>query len=464
MRAIGREEGGFTIIEVVVAILLLMVGMAGVVLAIDTSRRNTYRAEQSQVVVNQLQAEMERIRNLPFAEVALTAAPASSADPDDPAWRVSGSQFAVAEDGTSLRPMVINGGSLQGSGTVSGGVLSPEPTPLASGDVNGTIRRYVVWMDDPKCGELLCPGDQDLKRVIVAVTIDSTAAGGTRAYQELHSDLVDPDAKPVDNPTPPGTGDEGSFATLWLTDTPCNFQGRQNLEGDHATHNTLGACSDGKKTGTTSGAPDLMFTDQPALDPSLPPDNQPLYDYATDVEPLTGGTEDRGLQVRHSTLPGCIFSPSILDGVPHQKVHRWLSPVVPNNTQLLLDGEATLSLWTRTLNGATHPGRICVFLFARKLNLLGLPVDVLMGNQAITNATWFPHEEAEWPRGNWTELSVPMDFLYAAGALLPGERLGLAISVETGGTNPGDGLEFMYDHPSFDSRLQVKTSSVLPIF
>ena len=55
-----------------------------------------------------------------------------------------------------------------------------------------------------------------------------------------------------------------------------------------------------------------------------------------------------------------------------------------------------------------------------------------------------------------------MNFLYAAGSLLPGERLGVAISVERSGTNPGDGLEFMYDHPSFDSRLQIKTSSVLP--
>jgi hypothetical protein len=135
---------------------------------------------------------------------------------------------------------------------------------------------------------------------------------------------------------------------------------------------------------------------------------------------------------------------------------------VPNNFELLLDGEATLSLWTRTLNGASHTGRICVFLFARKLDALGMPVDVPMANQDITDATWFPHEEANWPRGDWTEISVDMDFLYAAGKLLPGERLGLAISVEKNGTNPGDGLEFMYDHPSFDSRLQVKTSSILP--
>jgi len=218
------------------------------------------------------------------------------------------------------------------------------------------------------------------------------------------------------------------------------------------------------KTGNTPGAPDLMFSDPPKLDPSLPADQQPLYDYSTDVEPLTGAEADRGVQVRHSGLPGCIFSPSLVDGTPGQKVHRWLSPPIPSNFQLLLDGEATLSLWTRTLNGSTHPGRICVFLFARKLNVLGIPVDVPMVNQDITDATWFPHEADPWPANNWTEISVPMDFLYGAGALLPGERLGLAISVEKGGTNPGDGLEFMYDHPSFDSRLQVKTTSIIPGF
>ncbi|MDQ3759951.1 MAG: hypothetical protein M3331_08435, partial [Actinomycetota bacterium] len=184
----------------------------------------------------------------------------------------------------------------------------------------------------------------------------------------------------------------------------------------------------------------------------------------TDVEPEVGEANDRGLQIRHSGLSGCIFSPTLLDTTPSQKVHRWLSPAIKPSSELLLDGEATLSLWTRTLNGAEHPGRICVFLFARKLDLLGNPVDVPMANKAIPDATWFPHEESSWPRANWTELSVPMDFLYAAPSLLPGERLGLAISVEKGGTNPGDGLEFMYDHPSFDSRLQVKTSSTPPFF
>ena len=145
-------------------------------------------------------------------------------------------------------------------------------------------------------------------------------------------------------------------------------------------------------------------------------------------------------------------------------MHRWLSPPVADGEELLLDGEATLSLWSCTLNGAQHPGQICVFLFVRKPNVQGEMVDELTTNQDISGATWFPHEETSWPRANWTETSVPMSFQYSGGSVLPGERVGLAISVERGGTNPGDGLEFIYDHPSFDSRVQIKTSSDLPVF
>ena len=464
----GNGQGGFTLIEVVIAIFLLTLGSLTVLSLVDASTRNNYRVEQSQVAVNQLEAELERIKQLPFAEVALMSAPASSGDQDDPAWRVSGGQFALERDGSDMRPLVVNGTSLAAGGDVSGGTLDPAPTEFQSGDIGGTISRYVVWVNDDRCPEDVCPGSQDIKRVIVAATLDSTAPGGDRAYQELQTDLVDPDATPVVDAVPDGEGEEGSFATFFLTDTPCNQSERQPLTGNHNTHNTLGQCPDGVKTGDTKGAPDLMFTDPPKLDTAYDPDQQPLYDYATDVEPAVGAADDKGLQIRHSELTGCTYEPTLLDGVPSQKVHRWVTPPIPQGFELLLEGEATLSLWTRTLNAGTHPGRICVFLFARKFetNLLGVqvPVDVLMENQDITNALWFPHEEDPWPRANWTELHIDMDFLYAAGALLPGERLGLAISVEKNGTNPGDGLEFMYDHPSFDSRLQVKTSSILPAF
>ena len=461
---VTRAQAGFTVVEVVVAMLLLLMGSLGILGLVDASTRGSFRSEQSQVLVSQLQGELERIKRLPYSEVALTSAPASSADKEDPSWRVSGGQFALEQDGTNLRTMVVNGSAVPGGGTVTGGVLSPEPTTFTSGDVSGTIRRYVVWVNDAECPDAVCPGTADLKRVIVAATLDTGASGGERTYQELHTDIVDPETSPVTDPVPEGPGEEGSFQTYWLTDTPCDQATRQELTGNHATHNTLGTCSDGPKPGDTQGAPDLMFPDPPKLDPALPPDQQPLYDYSTDVEPEVNEELDKGLQIRHSTSPGCVFSPTLLDGTPSQKVHRWLSPPIPDNFELVLDGEATLELWTRTLNGAEHSGRICVFLFARKLNVLNQPVDVPMVNQDIPDATWFPYEANTWPRSNWTEVGVDMNFVYAAQSLVPGERLGVAISVEKGGTNPGDGLEFMYDHPSFDSRLQVKTSSILPAF
>jgi len=49
-----------------------------------------------------------------------------------------------------------------------------------------------------------------------------------------------------------------------------------------------------------------------------------------------------------------------------------------------------------------------------------------------------------------------------------GSRLGVAIAVERQGTCPvsgscnGAGLQFMYDHPTYDTRLVVDTHSQLP--
>jgi type II secretory pathway pseudopilin PulG len=459
-----NSQGGFTLIEVVIAIFLLMLGSLTILSLVDASARNNYRVEQSQVLTNQLEAELERIKQLPYDNVALVAAPSSSDSRDEPGWRVSGAQFALERDGTDLRPLVVNGATLEEGGSVSGGTLSATPTPFRSGDIAGTISRYVVWVNDTRCPDAVCPGSQDIKRVIVAATLNPTAPGGDRAYQELQTDIIDPNATPVTDEVPDGGGEEGSFATFFLTDTSCDQSERRPLAGDHLTHNTLGSCSNGVASGDAPGAPDLMFSDPPKLDAAYPPDQQPLFDYATDVEPEIGPENDKGLQIRHAAVPGCVFSPSPVDGTPSQKVHKWVTPPIPDDLEMVLDGEATLSLWTRTLNGGSHSGRICIFLFARKSNVEGEPVDVLMANQDIADAEWFPHEEETWPRANWTELNIDMNFLYAAGSLLEGERLGLAISVEKNGTNPGDGLEFMYDHPSFDSRIQVKTSSALPAF
>ena len=59
-------------------------------------------------------------------------------------------------------------------------------------------------------------------------------------------------------------------------------------------------------------------------------------------------------------------------------------------------------------------------------------------------------------------IEVPLHF--AQDTLRPSSRLGLAVAIEKQGTPSSSGLQFMYDHPSFDSRLSVDTHSLVPVF
>jgi hypothetical protein len=464
-----RRQDGLTVVEVVVAALVLMLGAMAVVTLVGAAAHNSYRSEQSQVLSDRLQQEMERIKELPYGEVALTGLPADTSNLKDPRWRVSGTNYAVAKDGSNTRALVYNGTALYTGGQVSAGTIDPTPIPFQSGDVNGKIYRFVVFEDDPSCLASQCPGSQDIKRVIVAIKLDPTAAGGERPYQELHTQLTDPEAVPVDNenPIPPGTDDTKPW-TFWLTDTPCNFDERQAILGDHASHNTRGTCSTGLKAGVNQpGAPDLIVTHAPPFN-----SEQPLFDFATDVEPNQGPTLDKGLQMKSLPANGCPdtaleipTNPDASDPFTFQKVHKWLSNVVPTGADVLLDGTATLDLWTQTVNGQVYPGKICVWLFIRRTNLLGLSFDTAIVNQEppLVNAHYYTHSLTQWPT-IWSEVRVPLHF--ASGVhLVEGDRLGVVVAVERQGTGIGDGtqgLEFLYDEPSFDSRLEIKTHSTLP--
>jgi hypothetical protein len=472
-----RREDGLTVVEVLVAAVIMIVGGLAVLQVVDSTVRNNYRAEQSQVVSNRLQEEMEKVKQLPFDQIALTGIPADTSDTTDPRWRTSGTNFAVTQQGGSTQPLVYNGGSLYGGGSVEGGTIDPTPIPFTSGDVHGMIYRFVVWDNDDTCSETECPGSQDLKRVVVAVRVD-TAPGGVRRYQELQTQISDPGAEPVDNsnpgpdddsdgdgiPDPPPDPDEIPW-TFFLTDTTCDQSGRQAITAEHLSHNTRGACASGEKTGNDPGAPDLLFTEASPLDPE-----SPIYDYATDVEPTVDPLLDKGLQLLPQSTAGCSIdaltvqsSPDSPEADKFQKVHKWVSPPIPDGFDIELDGSGTLNLWTQAINGTSYPGRICIWLFLRKQNVLGATTDLPAGNLDLGGAGYFTHSASPWPTG-WSEIHVPLNFQFSEH-LVAGTRLGLAVAIDSGGTGDGSqGLQFMYDEPSFDSRLEVTTHSPVPTF
>lgn len=473
-----RQERGMTVVEVVVAALILTIGAIGVLTMGDAATRNTFRSEQSQVTVNRLQAELEHIRQLPFSEVALTAQPPTSSDPDSPTSRVAGTEFALNRDGTDEHRLAVNGGTTPEGASVIGGAIDPGPEPFQSGDVEGEIYRYVVYPGaPPDCTD--CSAD-NLKRVVVAIQLDPTGSGGERAYQEVQSDIANPDTTPANgNTLPPTGGEEGDeIATFWLTDTPCNQTSRQPLADNHNTHNTRGVCSQGMQTGNARGAPDLMFNEQP---PESDAGTGTLYDYAIDVEPSQNPDADIGINVLKPTLSSstdCMLVaplPSQLDfsalnteADKQEKVHMWLSNPLNDDFKLLSSADATLEMWTKAINGANYSGRICVWVFKRFVGLnsqgetVTVDIPAINVDPPLVDASHFEFQRNPWPQ-QWTEVSVPMNFIWPADTLdaLSGlnlteqPRLGLAITVERGGTS-GTGLEFMYDHPDFESRLEVQ--------
>jgi hypothetical protein len=78
------------------------------------------------------------------------------------------------------------------------------------------------------------------------------------------------------------------------------------------------------------------------------------------------------------------------------------------------------------------------------------------------NPTYFTYSKSTWPNNGWSEIQVPLHF--SQTTLPAGSRLGLAITLEKQGTPSSSGLQFVYDHPSFDSRLEVDTHSLVPVF
>ena len=112
--------------------------------------------------------------------------------------------------------------------------------------MKGSVYRYVTWEHDDACGNC---GQDWYKHVVVAVVLDPTASGSTRAYQELQGNLSNPNAGLSKCPTGSSgctnRGHRQTPWTFWLTDTPCSFDGRQPITGDHPTTTRWGSAPPG---------------------------------------------------------------------------------------------------------------------------------------------------------------------------------------------------------------------------
>jgi type II secretory pathway pseudopilin PulG len=459
-----NREDGFTIVEVLIAALILVAGAIATFGVLASATVDNQRAKATQVALDKAEQEIEKLRSYSDEELALTAAPPHSSEEETPDFRVNAGKYALKRSPVSeYKEMVVNEGVRYPSETIEGGKVSPGPESFTSGDVSGKVYRYIVWRNDTSCAAETCPGEQDYKQIIVAVKLNTKVGGGNPGgYVEVQSNFVDPEHSAADNPIP---GAEGVVTgqQFFLSDTPCSSSGstsRQEITGDHALHNTLGVCASGVQTGTTKGAPDTLLTGPPP-DPAPEDVNNPsTYRYSSDYENSPTPETAKGIQLRREESAGCTYKEG--KAAPAWEEHRWVTDPMTKEFKMTTGegtGEVTIDFFTRALSDSQYTGKLCIYLFKREESGSTF-TDTMLTNKVGGAAywTWVPSEKY-WPREKWEEVTTTMTF-NGPVKIEPGQRLGLALSVERANTQ-GDAVSILYDHPNYRSRIEVATTTPL---
>lgn len=494
IRRLRSGEEGLTLIEVLMAAVVLALAALATFGVLASATRNAQRAQATQVALDKAQEEMEKLHSLSYSELKLSRTPPPAASPLNPNHRVSAPNFAVQREPMGeYAPMVIEYGDE--------GVL-PGPVPFRDGNVSGKIYRYIVWRNDTACPESevgtedFCPGPRDYKQIIVAVQLDTPGNENyERNYVEVQSSVTnpaltaqrstqgsDPDQgggsgggtekekeereqeEKEDKTGGLGTGKAVTAQQFFLSDTPCSASGtttREDITGDHLLHDTLGVCADGPQTGSTRGAPDALLLGGPPDPDPVDETNPPLYDYSSDsyLEPTPD--TDKGVQILHDDTAGCDYEPKS-SVHPEAKVHRWVTDPMPTGRNFKMTGSVTIEFYSRTLNEASYPGTVCVYLFDRhpEAGAGQPPQDTLLESLETGHQFWTISSQGteSWPRTEWTKMRLTMHF--AATTVLAGDRLGVALSVDAG-TTPADAIPVMYDHPNYPTRIEVDTTTPL---
>lgn len=192
LRGRFANERGLTIIEVMVAAIILVIGAFAIFKIVDAATRTSYRAEQSQVVSNLLQRELERVKARETGEIAVSAKPSDCpiplAEELQSRWtseRFDGRRWITAPSDADnpIKPCE----RLDSVGTGDD----------ESGDVSVNVYRMVTWYDPDN--ENCLPPDQTeddaqacgMRRIIIGAKPVKTGPGGERAYREIQSDVID---------------------------------------------------------------------------------------------------------------------------------------------------------------------------------------------------------------------------------------------------------------------------------
>lgn len=160
-----RDEHGFTLIELLMAVFIVAVALIALMSTLDTSRELVTDTEVHETVTHQAEREMERVLALPYDDVALTSAPATSSDPTDPRYYVSAGpparyQWDQGDTGPQSGELVV---------TAAGAVDPVSAWEDGESRLSGSVHSFVTC-DGEGCSD--DADDRGPRRITIAVTVD----------------------------------------------------------------------------------------------------------------------------------------------------------------------------------------------------------------------------------------------------------------------------------------------------
>ncbi|MFM7271631.1 MAG: prepilin-type N-terminal cleavage/methylation domain-containing protein [Actinomycetes bacterium] len=160
-------EAGMTLIELVVAITLLAIIMLGLSASIGTAFQAVALGRQRQVAEAAANKRLEELRDVDYAQMAMSEQPTRSSDDTNPDHWVSatGTSYDVTGNG-EYEPLIVDA-------VTPGPVLHVE-SPVVVGTTKVDVYQFVTWVDAPNV-----PGTQNLKRITVVVKYRNITTPGT---------------------------------------------------------------------------------------------------------------------------------------------------------------------------------------------------------------------------------------------------------------------------------------------
>jgi hypothetical protein len=479
---------GFSVVELMVAILILVVGIFSTFAVFDTSKRATHVSETQEGEIHVAQQELERLQTLAYTRLGLTGAPGPDSNPNSPNYYVTATPSSScptfrwnqsAGASNTSDQLVVNGCAYPG---INPNPFSGGTVPLTQTISGYTVYDYVTWVNDNLCrpgygclGDAVTGlGNYDYKRVTVEVTNSQSAAYGPTTPVLVSSIVSDPHATPVvgnpniNNPlnTTNVTCTDGSGHTVTCNNglgsqTPNVFYLTDSLEQNGYTppsadnscmHYTvqkvplaggqlscggvnLGACTSSSIVGCPQ--PDLLNGAPPAS--SIPQE----FNFSPNISSTTPGR----VILRDPNASTCASTPS-----PDATMGEFWG-TQPLTSALNLSGNGAMTLYTNTLHGLSVSVTLCVgvYLEAPVLGILD-PLNLLGNNDSITLGV-VAYTLSQWPAAP-TPLSFTFNYMSAARLAAAGASLGVRIWVTA---SSGDDIVAHYDAPSVSSRVQINS-------